>query len=75
MAGDHLELVGTVREEFAGGNFLVDVEGQEAPVRATLSGRLRQNRIRVIIGDKVKVRFSPYDLSRGQITYRMRAND
>jgi translation initiation factor IF-1 len=75
MAGDHLELVGVVRDEYAGGNFLILVEGQTEPVRATLSGRLRQNRIRVIIGDRVKVRFSPYDLSRGQITYRMKPND
>ncbi|MCG2701429.1 translation initiation factor IF-1, partial [Candidatus Parcubacteria bacterium] len=36
-----------------------------------LSGRMRMNRIRLLPGDKVKVQISPYDLSKGRITYRM----
>ena len=41
-----------------------------AVVRAQLSGRMRKNRIRVILGDRVTVALSPYDLSHGMITYR-----
>lgn len=41
-------------------------------VLATIAGRLRKNNIRVIPGDLVKVEVSPYDMSRGRITYRMK---
>jgi len=40
-------------------------------VKAVISGRLRKNRIRILTGDRVKVAISPYDLSRGRVTYRM----
>lgn len=73
MAGDHVEAMGTVLETRAAGNFLVRLEGDNpVEVNATLSGRMRQNKIRVILGDTVKVRFSPYDLTRGQIIFRER---
>jgi translation initiation factor IF-1 len=41
-------------------------------VLATISGKMRKNYIRILPGDKVKVEISPYDLSRGRITYRYR---
>lgn len=54
---------------FAGGNFRVQTEaGSE--VRAQLGGRLRKNRIRILLGDRVTVRLSPYDLTHGLIVYR-----
>lgn len=66
---DHLELQGTVSDVFAGGNFRVQTEaGSE--VRAQLGGRLRKNRIRILLGDRVTVRLSPYDLTHGLIVYR-----
>lgn len=41
-------------------------------VSATLGGKLRQNNIRVVPGDKVKIEVSPYDMTRGRITYRIK---
>jgi translation initiation factor IF-1 len=41
-------------------------------VRAQLSGRMRKNRIRVVLGDRVTVALSPYDLTHGMITYRLK---
>jgi len=41
-------------------------------VLATISGKMRKNYIRILPGDRVKVELSPYDLSRGRITYRYR---
>jgi translation initiation factor IF-1 len=47
-------------------------KGSGVFVLATISGRLRKNNIRVIPGDLVKVEVSPYDMTRGRITYRMK---
>jgi translation initiation factor IF-1 len=67
--GDHLELDGVVTDVFAGGNFRVETDtGME--IRAQLAGRLRKNRIRVLLGDRVTVKLSPYDLTHGLIVYR-----
>jgi translation initiation factor IF-1 len=51
--------------------FKVELE-QKQIVLAHLSGRLRKNRIRILAGDKVTLELSPYDLTRGRITYRLR---
>ena|SRR5690349_4733650 len=66
---DHVQLDGMVTQVFAGGQFEVKTDAG-AVVRAQLSGRMRKNRIRVILGDRVTVALSPYDLSHGMITYR-----
>ena len=66
---DHVQLDGLVTQVFAGGQFEITTDAG-AVVRAQLSGRMRRNRIRVILGDKVTVALSPYDLSHGLITYR-----
>ena len=69
MASDDLiEVEGTVIEVFQGGNFKVETELGE--VQAHLAGRLRRYRIRVVLGDKVTVAVSPYDLTKGRITFR-----
>lgn len=67
--GDHLELEGVVTDVFAGGNFKVQTD-TGAEIRAQLAGRLRKNRIRILLGDHVTVRLSPYDLTHGLIVYR-----
>ncbi|MEM7448801.1 MAG: translation initiation factor IF-1 [Myxococcota bacterium] len=59
---------GEVTNVFAGGQFEVTTES--GTVRAKVSGRMRKNRIRVLLGDKVTVALSPYDLSHGMIVYR-----
>ena len=66
-----IEVTGTVIEKFPGGMFSVELE-QKQVVLAHLSGRLRKNRIRILAGDKVTLELSPYDLTRGRITYRLR---
>jgi translation initiation factor IF-1 len=69
VQGDHLEVEGVVTDVFAGGQFTVRTD-PGAEVRAQLGGRMRKNRIRVLLGDRVTVRISPYDLTHGLIVYR-----
>ena len=66
-----IEVQGVVLEKFPGGMFSVELE-QKQVVLAHLSGRLRKNRIRILPGDRVTLELSPYDLTRGRITYRFR---
>ena len=69
MANDAIEIEGTVNEVLPNATFRVELENGHK-VLAYLSGKMRQNYIRVLEGDRVKVELSPYDLSRGRITYR-----
>jgi translation initiation factor IF-1 len=66
---DAIEVEGTVIEALPNAMFRVGLEnGHE--ILAHISGKMRKFYIRIIPGDKVKVEMSPYDLSRGRITYR-----
>lgn len=68
---DVIEVEGTVNEALPNTQFRVELEnGHE--VLAHISGKMRMNYIRILPGDRVKVELSPYDLSRGRITYRFR---
>jgi translation initiation factor IF-1 len=58
-----------VVEKFPSGLFSVQLD-QERLVLAHLAGKLRRNRIRVLAGDRVTLEMSPYDLTKGRITYR-----
>ena len=60
---------GTVLEALSNATFRVRLENDHEIV-ATISGRMRMNYIRILPGDKVAVEMSPYDLTRGRITYR-----
>ena len=66
---DAIELEGTVVGVLPNATFRVEIENGHT-VLAPLGGKMRQHRIRVLAGDLVKVEVSPYDLSRGRITYR-----
>src|SRR4051794_4827660 len=66
---DLVAMEGKVVEVLVGGNFKIDVQGGHT-VLAHLAGRMRRNRIRVVLGDQVTVSVSPYDPARGLITYR-----
>lgn len=68
---DAIEFEGTINEVLSGGTFRVDV-GNGHEVIAKLAGKMRRHRIRVVLGDKVTVEVSPYDPTRGRITYRQR---
>lgn len=66
---DVIELEGTVVESLPNTTFRVDI-GNGHVILAHISGRLRMNFIRILPGDKVTVQMSPYDLTRGRITWR-----
>ena len=68
---EKIEVEGEVVEALPSTMFRVEIEGGH-PVLATISGKMRKNYIRILPGDRVKVELSPYDLSRGRITYRYR---
>lgn len=66
---DLLKLDGIIDEALSNAMFRVRLENGHLIV-ATISGKMRMNYIRILPGDKVAVEMSPYDLSRGRITYR-----
>jgi translation initiation factor IF-1 len=68
---EKIEVEGEVVEALPSTMFRVQLDGGHS-VLATISGKMRKHYIRILPGDKVKVELSPYDLSRGRITYRHR---
>ncbi len=70
---EKIEMMGTVTEALKGTKFRVELDnGHE--IIAYLSGKMRRYYIRILIGDRVKVELSPYDLNRGRIVYRYKKN-
>lgn len=70
MKEDLVEVGGLVVDKQRGGRFKIKVDNTEHFVTGQISGRMRRNRIRILIGDRVDLEMSPYDLSKGRITYR-----
>jgi translation initiation factor IF-1 len=68
---DVIEVQGTVAETLPNAMFRVQLENGHK-ILAHISGKMRMNFIRILPGDKVTVELSPYDLSRGRITYRFK---
>lgn len=66
---DVIEVEGKVLEVIPGGNFKVELSNGHV-IEAHVSGKMRMNYIRISPGDKVMIELSPYDLTRGRITYR-----
>jgi translation initiation factor IF-1 len=67
---DFIEMKGEVIELMPAASFRILLEnGHE--ILGHLSGRMRMNKIHILVGDKVKVEMSPYDLTKGRITYRL----
>lgn len=66
---DVIEAEGTVLEKLPNAMFQVELENGHRII-AHISGKLRKNFIKIIPGDKVKIEMSPYDLSKGRITWR-----
>ncbi len=69
----NFELEGEVIDKYPGGKFKVKInQGKvEHEINATLSGKIRMNYIKLVVGDKVKVSVSPYDMDNGYITRRL----
>ena len=71
MSKDVIEFEGTIVESLPNAMFQVQLEnGHE--LLAHISGKIRKNFIKILPGDKVKVEMTPYDLTRGRITYRLK---
>jgi translation initiation factor IF-1 len=68
---DAIEVEGTVLEPLPNAMFKVELENGHK-VLAHISGKMRMHYIKILPGDKVRIELSPYDLSRGRITYRER---
>jgi translation initiation factor IF-1 len=71
LAKEVIEMQGTVTEVLPDTNFRVELENGHT-VLAYISGKMRKHYIRILEGDQVTVELSPYDLSRGRITYRFK---
>ncbi|HEX8194991.1 MAG TPA: translation initiation factor IF-1 [Pyrinomonadaceae bacterium] len=70
MKEDLIEAVGVIVDKQPNAFFKVQINDTEHMVLAQISGKMRKNRIRILIGDRVEIEMSPYDLTRGRITYR-----
>jgi translation initiation factor IF-1 len=68
---DVIEMEGTIEESLPNAMFRVVLENGHK-VLAHISGKMRKHFIKILPGDKVKVELSPYDLTRGRITYRLK---
>jgi translation initiation factor IF-1 len=68
---EHIEFEGTVIDTMPNTTFRVELENGHI-VTAHISGKMRKNYIRILTGDTVTVQLTPYDLSKGRITYRAR---
>ncbi|MFN8521868.1 MAG: translation initiation factor IF-1 [Chloroflexota bacterium] len=71
MKGQAVEVEGTVVEALPNATFRVEMDNQHK-VLAHVSGKMRKFFIRILPGDRVKMELSPYDLTRGRITYRFK---
>ncbi len=68
---DAIEMEGTVLEPLPNAMFRVELDNGHQ-VLGHVSGKMRMNYIRILAGDRVKIELSPYDLTRGRITYRVK---
>lgn len=66
---DTIEIKGVIEELLPAGTFRVKLESGQGII-AHLSGKMRMNKIRLGLGDQVKVEMTPYDLTKGRITFR-----
>lgn len=66
-----VEFEGTVTELLRGGMFRVEIDESKHEIMAQINGKMRMYKIKVLLGDHVKLEVSPYDLSKGRITKRL----
>ena len=67
-----IEVEGTVVENLPNAKFRVKLDEGDIEILAHISGKMRMHYIRILPGDRVKIEMSPYDLTKGRITYRFR---
>lgn len=71
MSDDKIEKTGTVIKQLPDNRYRVEVQSNGKEVLGILKGKMKQNHIDVLPGDEVKLKFSPYDMSKAYITYRI----
>jgi translation initiation factor IF-1 len=71
MSKELIELTGAVTEVLPNNTYRVKVDNMEHMMLCYLGGRLKQHKIKIILGDKVKIETSAYDLTKGRVTYRL----
>lgn len=69
---ENIEAEGTVIENLPNARFRVKLDDADVELLAHVSGKMRMHYIRILPGDRVKLEISPYDLTRGRITYRFK---
>lgn len=67
---EFVNVTGKVEEVLPNATFRVVLDNTQHKIIAYLGGKLRQNNIKVLLGDEVEIEMSPYDMTRGRITYR-----
>lgn len=82
MSDSHIELEADIIHSTKGifkvkpvkddGTYMTDPEGNETVIVCSIAGKLRKNKIQLLVGDRVRIEVSPYDLTRGRIVYRLR---
>lgn len=71
MKEEHIEVEGAIHTVLPGTMFRVELPNKHL-VLATICGKMRKRFIRLMVGDRVKMEMSPYDLNKGRITWRLR---
>lgn len=66
-----MEFTGTIEEVLPSSMYRVKLDDIQAIVTCYTGGKLKQNKIKIILGDRVKVEMSPYDLTKGRVIYRL----
>lgn len=73
MKQQNVEVTGLVEQELGNSMFKVSLDKIEnSTILCTISGKIRQNKIRIMAGDRVKIEMSPYDLTKGRIVTRLK---
>jgi translation initiation factor IF-1 len=67
---DSIKLEGKVVDVLPNAMFRIKLDNMGTPITGVISGKMRQHNIKILLGDRVEVDFSPYDLTRGRITRR-----
>ena len=68
---DLIELTGVIDEVLPGSMYRVKLDNMQSIITCYTGGKLKQHKIKIILGDKVKVEVSAYDLTKGRVTYRL----
>lgn len=75
MKQQNIEMIGVVSETLGNSMFRVVLDETGHEVTCTISGKIRKNYIKILTGDRVKIEMSPYDLTKGRITIRLKNDE